>query len=237
MNIEESKNLISDVSYFCTLMVYKGLVDGMVCGAVHTTSDTIRPVLKLIKNNSIFKTVSSIFFMILNNYVIVYGDCAILNNPNHKQLAEIAISATIKAINFEIKPIIALLSYSSVNSGYGIEVEKINKSVELVKIYEPNFIIEGPIQYDAAVYSFIGKKKLPKYQLYGKANIIIFPDLNTGNITYKAVQRETKCLAIGPILQCINKPITDLSRGAYIEDIYNTIIFTSIHTIYENTYY
>lgn len=228
IKIEEAKTKIYDVSYFGTMMVYKGLVYGMVSGAVHTTSETIRPVLKLIKNNYKYKTVSSIFFMVLNNYVVFYGDCAIVKKPDPKQLAEIAITAAITAINFEIKPIIALLSYSTGNSGYGIEVEKVKKAVELVKIYDPNLLIEGPIQYDAAVSSLIGKKKMPNSKISGKANIIIFPDLNTGNISYKAVQRETKCIAIGPILQGINKPITDLSRGATIEDIYHTIILTSI---------
>lgn len=226
----QAQKLMLDFSYFVTMMVYKGLADGMVSGAVNTTAHTIRPALQFIKTVPGVNTVSSIFFMLLHDRVLVYGDCAIVPDPNPEQLADITIASSKTAKSFGIDPKIALLSYSSVNSGSGIQVEKVKKTA--VKKRAPDLLIEGPIQSDAAVDPIVVKQKIPHSPVAVKANVLIFPDLNTGNNTYKAVQRETKSLAIGPILQGLKKPINDLSRGATVEDIYNTIIVTSIQATY-----
>lgn len=224
----QAQDLMLDASYFGTMMVYKGLADGMVSGAVHTTAHTIRPALQFIKTSPGVKTISSVFFMLLNDRVLVYGDCAIVPDPDPEQLADITIASAKTAQNFGIDPKIALLSYSSGNSGSGQQVDKVRKAVEIVKNRAPELLIEGPIQYDAAVDPVVGKQKMPSSLVAGQANVLIFPDLNTGNNTYKAVQRETKALAIGPVLQGLKKPVNDLSRGATVEDIYNTIVITSI---------
>jgi phosphate acetyltransferase len=209
------------------MMVHKGHADGMVSGAVNTTAHTIKPALQFVKTKPGFKTVSSVFFMLLDDRVLVYGDCAIVPNPNPEQLAEIAISSADSAKTFGIEtPKVAMLSYSSGTSGSGEEVEKVRKATEIVKSLRPDILVEGPIQYDAAVDPIVGKSKLPNSPVAG----LIFPDLNTGNNTYKAVQRETGALAVGPMLQGLNKPINDLSRGATIEDIYNTVIITAIQS-------
>lgn len=223
-----SEDLMADVSYFGTMMVYKGLADGMVSGAAHTTQHTIKPALQFIKTKPGFNVVSSIFFMCLEDRVSVFGDCAINPNPTAEQLAEIAISSADSSIAFGIDPKIAMLSYSSGASGKGEDVETVRKATEIVKEKRPDLKVEGPIQYDAAVDPTVGKKKLPNSKVAGQANVLIFPDLNTGNNTYKAVQRETGALAIGPMLQGLKKPVNDLSRGCTIEDIYNTIIITAI---------
>ncbi|WP_103327171.1 phosphate acetyltransferase [Bacteroidetes bacterium endosymbiont of Geopemphigus sp.] len=228
LQYDQAYDLMLDVSYFGTMMVYKGLADGMVSGAVHTTAHTIRPALQFIKTSPGVKTISSVFFMLLNDRVLVYGDCAIVPDPDPEQLADITIASAKTAQNFGIDPKIALLSYSSGNSGSGQHVDKVRKAVEIVKSRTPQLLIEGPIQYDAAVDPVVGKQKMPDSSVAGQANVLIFPDLNTGNNTYKAVQRETKTLAIGPVLQGLKKPVNDLSRGATVEDIYNTIIITSI---------
>lgn len=228
MKFEEAKFIISDFSYFGTMMVYKGMTDGMVSGAVNTTANTVRPAFQIIKQKIGIKTVSSMFFMLLQNRVIIYSDCAIISTPTSEQLADIAICSAETAKLFGIKPKIAMLSYSSGNSGFGKEVEKVREATYIVIKNNPSIIIDGPIQYDAAVDTEICKNKLPNSQLKGKANIFIFPDLNSGNNTYKAVKHETKSISIGPILQGLKKPINDLSRGSTVKDIYNTIIITCI---------
>ncbi len=221
-------DLMNDVSYFGTMMVLEGEADGMVSGAVHTTQHTIRPALQLIKTKPGIKTVSSAFFMCLEERVLVYADCAVNPTPNADQLSEIAISAAETANRFGIEPRVALLSYSSGSSGKGEQVDKIKNAAALLKARSPLLISEGPIQYDAAVDPVIARNKMPDSILKGKASVLVFPDLNTGNNTYKAVQRETGAVAIGPILQGLNKPVNDLSRGCTVEDIINTAIITAI---------
>jgi phosphate acetyltransferase len=223
-----AKDLINDVSYFGTMMVYKGLADGMVSGAIHTTQHTIRPALQFVKTKPGISTVSSVFFMCLADRVSVFGDCAVNPNPTAEQLAEIAISSAESSRRFGIEPRIAMLSYSSGTSGEGADVEKVRQATEIVKEKRPDLKVEGPIQYDAAVDPDVGKQKLPDSEVAGQASVLIFPDLNTGNNTYKAVQRETGALAIGPMLQGLNKPVNDLSRGCTVDDIFNTVIITAI---------
>ena len=228
VTLEMARDLMTDVSYFGTMMVYKGYADGMVSGAVHTTQHTIRPALQFIKTKPGVSTVSSVFFMCLPERVSVFGDCAVNPNPTAEQLAEIAISSAESSQRFGIEPRVAMLSYSSGTSGEGADVEKVRLATEIVKIKRPDLKIEGPIQYDAAVDPVVGSQKLPNSEVAGKASVLIFPDLNTGNNTYKAVQRETGALAIGPMLQGLNKPINDLSRGCTVDDIFNTVIITAI---------
>ena len=223
-----AQDLMEDVSYYGTMMVYKGHADGMVSGAAHTTQHTILPALQFVKTRPECKIVSSIFFMCLENRVSIFGDCAINPNPTAEQLAEIAISSADSSIAFGIEPKIAMLSYSSGNSGKGDDVDKVRNATEIVRQKRPDLKIEGPIQYDAAVDMTVGKSKLPNSEVAGQASVLIFPDLNTGNNTYKAVQRETGALAIGPMLQGLNKPVNDLSRGCTIDDIINTVIITAI---------
>lgn len=223
-----AKDLMEDVSYFGTMMVYKGDADGMVSGAAHTTQHTILPALQFIKTKPNSTVVSSVFFMCLEDRVSVFGDCAINPNPTAEQLAEIAISSADSSAAFGIEPKIAMLSYSSGASGKGDEVDKVRKATELVRVKRPDLKIEGPIQYDAAVDMEIGQSKMPNSEVAGQASVLIFPDLNTGNNTYKAVQRETGALAIGPMLQGLNKPVNDLSRGCTVDDIINTVVITAI---------
>ena len=228
INLHTARDFMADVSYFGTMMVYKGDADGMVSGAVHTTQHTIRPALQFIKTKPDVSVVSSVFFMCLEDRVSVFGDCAINPNPTAEQLAEIAISSAESSLAFGIEPKVAMLSYSSGASGAGEEVDKVRKATEIVKKMRPDLKIEGPIQYDAAVDMGIGKKKLPNSEVAGQASVLIFPDLNTGNNTYKAVQRETGAIAIGPMLQGLNKPVNDLSRGCTVDDIFNTVVITAI---------
>ncbi len=228
INIDVAKDLMMDVSYFGTMMVYKGDADGMVSGAVHTTQHTIRPALQFIKTKPGVSVVSSVFFMCLEDRVSVFGDCAINPNPNAAQLAEIAISSADSSKAFGIEPKIAMLSYSSGSSGKGEDVEKVREATEIVKKLRPDLKVEGPIQYDAAVDMAVGKSKLPESEVAGQASVLIFPDLNTGNNTYKAVQRETGAIAIGPMLQGLNKPVNDLSRGCTEDDVFNTVVITAI---------
>ena len=228
VNMDMAKDFMADVSYFGTMMIYKGHADGMVSGAVNTTQHTIRPALQFIKTKPTASVVSSVFFMCLEDRVSIFGDCAINPNPNAEQLAEIAIASADTASNFGIEPKIAMLSYSSGTSGKGVEVDKVREATQIVKTKRPDLKIEGPIQYDAAVDLGIGQAKLPNSEVAGQASVLIFPDLNTGNNTYKAVQRETGALAIGPMLQGLNKPVNDLSRGCTVDDIYNTVIITAI---------
>jgi phosphate acetyltransferase len=223
-----AKDLMEDVSYFGTMMVYKGDADGMVSGAAHTTQHTILPALQFIKTKPDSCIVSSVFFMCLEDRVSVFGDCAINPNPTAEQLAEIAISSADSSLAFGIEPKIAMLSYSSGASGKGDEVEKVRAATEIVRKKRPDLKIEGPIQYDAAVDMEIGQSKMPNSEVAGQASVLIFPDLNTGNNTYKAVQRETGALAIGPMLQGLNKPVNDLSRGCTVDDIINTVVITAI---------
>ena len=223
-----AQDLMEDVSYYGTMMVYKAHADGMVSGAAHTTQHTILPALQFVKTRPECKIVSSIFFMCLENRVSIFGDCAINPNPTAEQLAEIAISSADSSIAFGIEPKIAMLSYSSGTSGKGDDVDKVRNATEIVRQKRPDLKIEGPIQYDAAVDITVGKSKLPNSEVAGQASVLIFPDLNTGNNTYKAVQRETGALAIGPMLQGLNKPVNDLSRGCTIDDIINTVIITAI---------
>jgi len=228
MNLAIAEDKMEDVSYFGTMMVYKGHADGMVSGAAHTTQHTILPALQFIKTKPGVSVVSSIFFMCLEDRVSVFGDCAINPNPTAEQLAEIAISSADSTAAFGIEPKVAMLSYSSGTSGTGEDVDRVREATEIVKKLRPDIKIEGPIQYDAAVDPIIGKSKLPDSEVAGQASVLIFPDLNTGNNTYKAVQRETGALAIGPMLQGLNKPVNDLSRGCTVDDIFNTVIITAI---------
>jgi phosphate acetyltransferase len=228
VNMEMARDLMTDVSYFGTMMVYKGDADGMVSGAVHTTQHTIRPALQFIKTRPGVSIVSSVFFMCLPERVAVFGDCAVNPNPTALQLAEIAISSAESSARFGIEPRIAMLSYSSGSSGEGEDVERVREATLLVRQKRPDLKIEGPIQYDAAVDPLVGQQKMPGSEVAGRASVLIFPDLNTGNNTYKAVQRETGALAIGPMLQGLNKPINDLSRGCTVDDIFNTVVITAI---------
>jgi phosphate acetyltransferase len=228
MTLEIAKDLMEDGSYFGTMMVYKGHADGMVSGAAHTTQHTILPALQFIKTKPNSSVVSSIFFMCLEDRVSIFGDCAINPNPTAEQLAEIAISSADSSLAFGIEPKVAMLSYSSGTSGKGDEVEKVRAATEIVKSKRPDLKIEGPIQYDAAVDLEVGQSKMPNSEVAGHASVLIFPDLNTGNNTYKAVQRETGALAIGPMLQGLNKPVNDLSRGCTVDDIINTVVITAI---------
>ncbi|HEY1023003.1 MAG TPA: phosphate acetyltransferase, partial [Flavisolibacter sp.] len=230
VSLETARDLMTDVSYFGTMMVYKGHADGMVSGAVHTTQHTIRPALQFVKTKPGISVVSSVFFMCLPDRVTVFGDCAVNPDPTAEQLAEIAISSAESSKNFGIEPRIAMLSYSSGTSGEGADVEKVRLATAIVKQKRPDLKVEGPIQYDAAVDPVVGKQKLPASEVAGRANVLIFPDLNTGNNTYKAVQRETGALAIGPMLQGLNKPVNDLSRGCTVDDIFNTVIITAIQS-------
>lgn len=223
-----AEDLMIDVSYFGTMMVFKGLADGMVSGAAHTTAHTIKPALQFIKTKPGFSVVSSVFFMCLEDRVSVFGDCAINPNPTAEQLSDIAIASADSSMAFGIDAKIAMLSYSSGVSGKGADVEIVKEATAIVKSKRPDLKVEGPIQYDAAVDPEVGRKKLPDSEVAGQASVLIFPDLNTGNNTYKAVQRETGALAIGPMLQGLNKPINDLSRGCTVEDIFNTVIITAI---------
>lgn len=228
VSLQTAHDLMLDVSYYGTMMVYKGHADGMVSGAAHTTQHTIRPALQFVKTKPGFSTVSSVFFMCLPNRVSVFGDCAVNPNPTSEQLAEIAISSADTSKMFGIEPKVAMLSYSSGTSGEGEDVEKVRKATEIVRQRRPDLKVEGPIQYDAAVDPSVGKKKMPHSDVAGQASVLIFPDLNTGNNTYKAVQRETGALAIGPMLQGLNKPVNDLSRGCTVADIFNTVVITAI---------
>ncbi|RPD48544.1 phosphate acetyltransferase [Hymenobacter sediminis] len=230
VNEDMARDMMRDVSYFGSMMVHQGHADGMVSGAVHTTQHTIRPALQFIKTKPGVSVVSSVFFMCLPDRVAVFGDCAVNPNPTAEQLAEIAISSAESSQAFGIEPRIAMLSYSSGTSGAGADVEKVRQATELVRQLRPDLKVDGPIQYDAAVDPIVGRQKLPDSEVAGQASVLIFPDLNTGNNTYKAVQRETGALAIGPVLQGLNKPVNDLSRGCTVDDVYNTVVITAIQS-------
>ncbi len=225
---EMAADAMTDVSYFGTMMVHKGIADGMVSGAVHTTAHTIRPSFEIIKTKPDCSIVSSVFLMCLADRVLVYGDCAVNPNPNSEQLADIAISSAETAQMFGIDPRIAMLSYSTGESGKGEAVEAVRAATAIAKERRPDLKIEGPIQYDAAVDASVAKTKLPESEVAGYATVFIFPDLNTGNNTYKAVQRSANAVAIGPVLQGLNKPVNDLSRGCTVTDIVNTVAITAV---------
>ena len=234
MTEEGAVDIMNNKNYFGTMMIYMGDADGMVSGANNTTADTIRPALQIVKTKPGISIVSSVFFMCLDTKVLVYGDCAVNRDPNAEQLAQIAISSADTAKLFGIEPIIAMLSYSTGSSGSGEDVEKVAKATKLVKKLRPNLLVEGPIQYDAAIDKKVAKKKLPNSKVAGRATIFIFPDLNTGNNTYKAVQRSSNAVAVGPVLQGLKKPVNDLSRGCLVEDIVNTVAITAIQAQEEN---
>ena len=228
MNLDYAHDRMCDVSYFGTMMVYLGDADGMVSGAAHTTLHTIRPALQFVKTKPGFSVVSSVFFMCLDDEVLVYGDCAVNPDPSAEQLAEIAISSADTARAFGIEPKVAMLSYSSGESGVGEDVDKVRQATRLAREKRPDLKLDGPIQYDAAVDPSVAAKKMPGSEIAGTATVFIFPDLNTGNNTYKAVQRETGAIAIGPVLQGLKKPVNDLSRGCTVEDVINTVSITAI---------
>ena len=229
---ENASDVMSEETYFATMMVYKGDADGMVSGSVHSTASTIRPSLQIIKTKPGFSIVSSVFLMCLKDRVLVYGDCAVNPDPDANQLAEIALSSAHTAITFGIDPVVAMLSYSTGESGKGADVDKVREATrvarEMAEESFPGLKIEGPIQYDAAVDPVVAKTKLPESDIAGKATVLIFPDLNTGNNTYKAVQRSAGAVAIGPVLQGLKHPVNDLSRGCTITDIVNTVAITAI---------
>ena len=226
--MDGARDAMLHVNYFATMMVHLGYADGMVSGAMHSTGDTIRPALQIIKTSSDISIVSSVFFMCLKTKVLVYGDCAVNQDPDSAQLAQIALSSAKTARVFGIEPKVAMLSYSTGESGSGVDVDKVREATKILKSLDRSLLVEGPIQYDAAISKKVAKTKLPDSKVAGEANVFIFPDLNTGNNTYKAVQRSSDAIAIGPILQGLNKPINDLSRGCLVEDIVNTIAITAI---------
>jgi phosphate acetyltransferase len=224
----QAADTVTDVSYFGTMMVHAGLADGMVSGAAHTTAHTIRPAFEIIKTRPGVSVVSSVFLMALADRVLVYGDCAVIPDPSATQLADIAVSSAATASQFGIDPRVAMLSYSTGESGSGADVEKVREATALVRERAPELLVEGPIQYDAAADAAVARTKMPGSAVAGRATVFVFPDLNTGNNTYKAVQRSAGAVAIGPVLQGLNKPINDLSRGALVDDIVNTIAITAI---------
>ncbi|MFF7334064.1 phosphate acetyltransferase [Streptomyces sp. NPDC090306] len=225
---ELAYDVVADVNYFGTLMVQEGLADGMVSGSVHSTAATIRPGFEIIKTRPEASIVSSVFFMCLADKVLVYGDCAVNPDPDAEQLADIAIQSAATAERFGVEPRIAMLSYSTGTSGSGADVDKVREATRLVRERRPDLKIEGPIQYDAAVEPSVAATKLPGSDVAGQATVLIFPDLNTGNNTYKAVQRSANAIAVGPVLQGLRKPVNDLSRGALVQDIVNTVAITAI---------
>ncbi|WP_103538617.1 MULTISPECIES: phosphate acetyltransferase [unclassified Streptomyces] len=246
VTVELAHDVVADVNYFGTLMVQEGLADGMVSGSVHSTAATIRPAFEIIKTKGAERSssdraaagdgrakpdasiVSSVFFMCLADKVLVYGDCAVNPDPNAEQLADIAVQSAVTAARFGVEPRIAMLSYSTGTSGSGADVDKVREATERVRAERPELRVEGPIQYDAAVEPSVAATKLPDSEVAGQATVLIFPDLNTGNNTYKAVQRSAGAVAVGPVLQGLRKPVNDLSRGALVQDIVNTVAITAI---------
>ncbi|WP_086269888.1 phosphate acetyltransferase [Campylobacter devanensis] len=228
MELEKAKELIKDRTYFGTMLVYKGLASAMVSGASTTTAQTIRPALQFIKTKPGVTSVSGSFIMCANGQIHFYADCAIMPNPTPKDLASAAIATAATAREFGFEPKVAMLSYSTGDSGSGPSVDAIIEATKILKELDPSLDVEGPIQFDAAIDPVVAAKKLPNSKVAGNANVFIFPDLNCGNICYKAVQRTANALAIGPILQGLNKPINDLSRGCLVEDIVNTALISAI---------
>jgi phosphate acetyltransferase len=228
VTVEQGAQVVQDVSYFGTMMVHLGLADGMVSGAAHTTAHTIKPSFEIIRTAPGTEVVSSVFLMCLADRVLVYGDCAVIPDPTAEQLADIAVSSATTAARFGIDPRVAMLSYSTGTSGAGADVDKVRRATAVVHERRPDLLVEGPIQYDAAVDPAVAAAKLPGSEVAGRATVLVFPDLNTGNNTYKAVQRSAGAVAIGPVLQGLNRPVNDLSRGALVDDILNTVAITAI---------
>ena len=228
MTLDRARDVVQDVSYFGTLMVRSGRADGMVSGAAHTTAHTIRPAFEIIKTQPGVSIVSSVFFMLLADRVLVYGDCAVNPDPDAQQLADIAVSSARTAAQFGVEPRVALLSYSTGESGSGSEVEKVREAARLAAKKAPDLPLEGPMQYDAAADAEVAALKMPGSRVAGRATVFIVPDLNTGNNLYKAVQRSAGAVAVGPVLQGLRKPVNDLSRGALVQDIVNTIVITAV---------
>ncbi|OAV27889.1 phosphate acetyltransferase [Moraxella catarrhalis] len=228
-----AKQALQDTVVLGTMMLHMGDVDGLVSGAVHTTADTIRPAFQLIKTAPQYSLVSSVFFMLLPEQVMVYGDCAVNPNPTAEQLAEIAIQSAKSAKAFGIDPKVAMISYSTIDSGSGVDVDTVKQAVQIIRKKSPELKVDGPLQFDAATVKNVGKQKAPNSAVAGEANVLIFPDLNTGNTTYKAVQRTADVISVGPMLQGLNKPVNDLSRGALVDDIVYTIALTAIQAIDE----
>ena len=228
LNELQAREQLQDTVVLGTMMLALDQVDGLVSGAIHTTANTVRPAFQLIKTAPEYSLVSSVFFMLLPNEVYVYGDCAINPDPNAEELAEIAIQSADSAKAFGLDPRIAMISYSTGTSGAGAEVEKVAEATRIAKERRPDLLIDGPLQYDAASVESVGRSKAPDSKVAGRANVFIFPDLNTGNTTYKAVQRSANVVSVGPMLQGLNKPVNDLSRGALVDDIVFTIALTAI---------
>ena len=237
MTLDVARDRILDISYFATMMVHTGLADGMVSGAAHTTAHTIRPALEIIRTRPDVETVSSVFLMCLADHVLAFGDCAVVPDPSAQQLADIALSSAETASRFGVDPRVALLSYSTGDSGSGADVDKVREATEIVRTRireaaagDPvaDLVVDGPLQFDAAVDPTVARAKMPDSEVAGRATVLVFPDLNTGNNTYKAVQRTAGAVAIGPVLQGLRKPINDLSRGALVEDIVNTVAITAV---------
>ena len=228
ITMEHAVDVMNEETYYGTMMVHKGDAHGMVSGSVNTTAHTLRPAFEFVKTKPGVDLVSSIFFMCLADRVLVYGDCAVNPNPDAEQLAQIAVSSADTAAIFGIEPRVAMLSYATGASGKGIDVDAVTEATEMAQKLRPDLMIEGPIQYDAAVDMSVAKTKLPGSRVAGRATVFIFPDLNTGNNTYKAVQRSANAIAVGPVLQGLNKPVNDLSRGCTVPDIVNTVAITAI---------
>lgn len=228
LHLDAARDALMHYNYFATMMVHMGYADGMVSGAKHTTGDTIRPALQIIKTKKEVSIISSIFFMCMPTSVLVYGDCAVNQDPSAQELAQIATSSAQSALMFDIQPRVAMLSYSTGSSGSGKEVDKVKEATALAQKAQPSLLLDGPMQYDAAIDKGVAASKMPNSNVAGQATVFIFPDLNTGNNTYKAVQRSSGAVAIGPVLQGLNKPVNDLSRGCKVEDIVNTVAITAI---------
>jgi phosphate acetyltransferase len=228
LTAEQAAKQLEDNVVLGTMMLTLDEVDGLVSGAVHTTANTIRPALQLIRTAPGVTTVSSVFFMLMPNDVLVYGDCAVNPDPDAEQLADIAVQSADSARAFGIDPCVAMISYSTGTSGSGADVDKVRRALALTRTRRPDLLIDGPLQYDAASVASVGRLKAPGSNVAGHANVFIFPDLNTGNTTYKAVQRSAHVVSIGPMLQGLRKPVNDLSRGASVDDIVYTIALTAI---------
>ncbi|MFC2556400.1 MAG: phosphate acetyltransferase, partial [Pauljensenia sp.] len=228
VTLEQAREKVTDVSYFGTMMVHMGDADGMVSGAAHTTAHTIVPSFQIIKTAPGVSVVSSVFLMAMKDRVWAFGDCAVNPNPTPEQLADIAITSAHTAAQFGVTPRVAMLSYSTGTSGSGPDVDAVVEATRLAREKAPDLAIEGPIQFDAAVDEAVASKKLPGSEVAGKATVFVFPSLEAGNIGYKAVQRSSGAVAVGPVLQGLNKPVNDLSRGALVEDIVNTVALTAV---------
>ena len=228
ITIDEARETMNDISYFATMMIHKGLADGMVSGAANTTAHTIKPSFQIIKTKPGASTVSSLFLMVMDDRLWGFADCAVLPKPTPEQLGEIAVVSAETAANFGIEPRVAMMSYSTGESGTGEDVDRVKAGLAKARELDPELAVDGPLQFDAAISPSTAKKKMPDSKVAGKATVFVFPDLDAGNIGYKIAQRCGGALAIGPILQGLNKPVNDLSRGATVADIVNTVAITAI---------